>query len=477
MALGLVAASAGASAQHPSALLPEINSATLPPEPDSITGVMPDTSNHEVNSACPAMRQYSPRTVHQLIEPSNLVKDMTECNAFEDGLIMSTMWASNIIFHDRQRKRPSNDATCAEVFPEEASHRSWLKEVAAYGQKNNANHTADLDCYYQRVYGGAVQGGLVDVSGLDFFWSHAPTLGSAHINVSWLSTAHNGPESIGACAVPEGTLWAVWNDASMHPAILSCTGAARRCSCSNDACAPRLLVNPTSSKLDATAGQSSFSSGFQCAMDAVPRSKLRSPGFFVHREGVRSAGVADHTWVEVMRTARMDKFYGGEAPAESLEGFRSKMDLVGQLWFRVARGSGVWLNVGRSQRHSGRSNNPSCAQARADGYDTIQLTTGYGSAYDLIDCRGANRPDANITYEAACPPPFINLIAGAPLPRDAPGLVRVTDDVRLRCRCDRALDAVTCMAPAPFPGPNDDPTRRRAVVREASSQRAQYSGF
>jgi hypothetical protein len=142
---------------------------------------------------------------------------------------------------------------------------------------------------------------------------------------------------------------------------------------------------------------------------------------------------------------------------------------VGQLWFWVARGSGVWLNVGRSLVMTGppppsrtaatsvrgslslpaapTTTNPTCREARARGYDTIQLLRSYGLTYELIDCRGVTRPDWNVTYEPACPPDHVQLRVGLPAPRDAPALAGA-GGTSAPCSCDHSYDFLNCYGEA-----------------------------
>jgi hypothetical protein len=175
------------------------------------------------------------------------------------------------------------------------------------------------------------------------------------------------------------------------------------------------------------------------------------PGFFVFRNEtadrasgqMSERGVADHTWVEVVRIARLDdRYIGTTHPLANQSSIVAEQCLVGQIWFWVARGSGVWINVGRSLVLPGPFPR-ACEEAYAEGYDTVQLTRSYGLTYELIDCRGMSRPDAWLSYEPACPPSHIELRAGMPTPRDAPALngLAGTDSP---CACDSSYDFLNC---------------------------------
>ena len=187
--------------------------------------------------------------------------------------------------------------------------------------------------------------------------------------------------------------------------------------------------------------------------------RLRFPGFFArHFESVRdstnagqvpahfTAGVADETWVEVLRISRNDLVSHSHVTTCT----------AGQLWMWLAPGSGIWYNVGRSLRALGshafqrlwRSlpDRP-CTIARKRGYDSIQL-----SAFDnhfsveLLDCRGAELPDANRSWHSACPPPHVPLVTGAIPPRRyAPALLAVNSSHMPRpCACVHEYDFLNC---------------------------------
>ena len=398
-----------------------------------------------------------------------LVSIRSNCSAVAAGEMFRTPYASNVAFHDAPSKATGSKAdTCQ--WTNVAANRAWLSAVEA------TDAAFKMSCYYGRVYPGIATGARVNASQLDYFWSHVPTLGATSVlGVSAISIMANAPS--GACPMPDRSLWMVKEDAALHPARLSCADVSA-CRCENAECAPRLAADN-----DVT---SSFSSSWSCAVAAMS-SAPAFPGFFAHRsdkDAIRrvpshsswvskaaatNRHVADNTWVEVMRIARMDDRFG--APAADSP-FESEMALVGQVWFWVARGSGVWLNVGRSLVMRGPqpvasrtavelsagpvTTNPTCREARSRGYDTIQLLRSFGMTNELIDCRGAARPDWNVTYEPGCPPPHVELRAGLPTPRDAPALEGVEGSFAA-CACDRSYDFANCYG---SPSKRDDLLRR-----------------
>ena len=91
---------------------------------------------------------------------------------------------------------------------------------------------------------------------------------------------------------------------------------------------------------------------------------------------------------------------------------------------RVAPGSGIWLNVGRSLVRANpsaseelwkESQHRPCEKWGPLGYDTIQLVQfRNGYSFALLDCRGAALPTAKQLWNVACPPPHVRLLAGIP---------------------------------------------------------------
>ena len=203
----------------------------------------------------------------------------------------------------------------------------------------------------------------VDASKVGFFWADAPMLG--HNFRVWWACVH--------CQFGSEVLWAPLQDAVLDP----------------------------------------------CSGYGPP---LPFPGFFVQRPFVVDillTGISDHTWVEVMRIARKDEKTDAADASNR-----------GQVWLWLAVGSGIWWNVGKSHRLLAAddrylgSGHPSCAEVRAMGYDSIQLTEFYPAmTLELIDCRGALLEDAADPWEQACPPHHVKLRAGIPPePRYSPAL-------------------------------------------------------
>lgn len=206
------------------------------------------------------------------------------------------------------------------------------------------------------------------------------------------------------------------------------------------------------------------------------------PGFFLGRPRTaiddlfdtidRSKGVKDHTWVEVMRIARID---------DKLDKYGQQADrsTIGQVWFWLAPGSGIWWNTGKtlvvntsvaiSQDSTSLSSTSctspttlnswwetrdkkfkwaTCKKAREMGYDSMQLTNSFcGFSWEMVDCRGADRSDADETWTAACPPPHVRLLRGLPAPRVAPALVDARGPSSA-CICSSDHSHINCDANA-----------------------------
>lgn len=102
-------------------------------------------------------------------------------------------------------------------------------------------------------------------------------------------------------------------------------------------------------------------------------------GFFVRREANRSAA-PDGAWIEVLRARKAD-----EASFNS-------------TWYYVVRGSGVWLNVGRTaSAEIGariKHHRLQVAQARREGYETLQFANAWDvGVHELVDLRPGARQD------------------------------------------------------------------------------------
>lgn len=283
-------------------------------------------------------------------------------------------------------------------------------------------HHHQVSAYLGRVYG---QGSDANFSRFNFMWNHVAGRNSFNVSV-----AMNAWKCKRLCRVGL-EVFAPLNDAIMSPALFErlkpekCTTVQ----CILDEYLPRALK----------------------AFAATPN-LLQFPGFFVSQP---MRAVPDHTWVEVMRLARFDDKAFLSAPSS-----QSDRCTVAQVWFWLASGSGIWWNTGRSLRVFRKSDpTPSCAKAVAQGFDSIQ-TVGWYGVPELVDCRGADRPDATRSWEAGCAPPHVELRVGLPPAsvRFAPALVGMTglkstdhavstqhgDDHSCRCRCDMSLEYLNC---------------------------------
>ena len=221
------------------------------------------------------------------------------------------------------------------------------------------------------------------------------------------------------------------------------------------------------------------------------RLPLAFPGFFVHhtREQTerRRRGVPSHTWVEVMRISRIAD--------QDRKWAQADLSTIGQVWFFLSPGSGIWWNTGRSLvinttvstettlwdrvratlRGGRRTISPlsatactspaqvnmwwarrnaefrlaTCTRARAAGYDSMQLTSSFcGFSFELVDCRGAERIDAEQTWTSACPPTHIQLMSGLPTPRVAPAL-ELASGPAYACLCAGRHSFLNCAARSP----------------------------
>jgi hypothetical protein len=274
-------------------------------------------------------------------------------------------------------------------------------------------------------------------SELRYFWSNVP--GRMQVNVTW---------ACASCALNRllhsPSLFAPHDEASLNPH----------------------LIRGLSS--------SSIGSRRQAAAQASYRpSQLTFPGFFVYRHeqqgssssgssGTRGSavGVRHHTLVEVMRVARLDDKPAGSAEASTRH----------QIFYWLAPGSGIWLDVGVTMVLSGEAAEASlpgttCRDARLKGFDTIQRLEAFGGfSSELVDCRepGVSGPRASREaapaeegrWEGACPPVGVQLWAGLPTPprRHAPWLIAGGKGIggRLQpCVCDPALSFLNCKGGPP----------------------------
>ena len=163
------------------------------------------------------------------------------------------------------------------------------------------------------------------------------------------------------------------------------------------------------------------------------------PGFFVHR---LNRPALDGQWVEVLRVARTD--LGEKHPAGRCT--------RGKMWFWATPGSGIWLNVGRTQEMGSQhliDRAGGCSDARRNRQiDTFQIVNAFnGYSHEIVDCRGADMPNADDVWERACPPPHVMLRLGIPGPLSSLHggvLLEATSDESRECSCDPALDYLNC---------------------------------
>jgi len=391
-------------------------------------------------------------------------------------------------------------------------------------------HSPERLAYLKGVYGEQAAGlEGVDARHVRFYWNSAPNRSA--INVTWWTTR---------CAIlgylREGQLIAYIDDAKYSPSLLT-PPMIERCEpeeCDADcpqplrplrvgeggATGPSLqelvrlgsstkrfclaatldaFISNLSTGISFIDGHSSW--GFELsAASGYPPLPYTFPGFFVVRDlfpqgpvaadppfpvGMPERGLPDHTWVEVMRISRLDDKTSREVADRSQ---------VGQVWFWLASGSGIWWNTGRSlvinininitamaaidggateSVLSSRACVPSvhnaddytnrsllnfwrmrderlreftCKRARAMGYDSMQLTSSFcGFSWELVDCRGIDRSDAAQTWTAACPPPHVQMLRGLPEPRVAPAVAHVTGPSS-PCFCETGHNFLNCAA-------------------------------
>ena len=119
-----------------------------------------------------------------------------------------------------------------------------------------------------------------------------------------------------------------------------------------------------------------------------------------------------------------------------------------KVWYYLAPGSGIWINVGKSLRTKTdrvrQPESPGCERAVTEGYDTFMLLpdnndvadglSRYGSAIEIVDCRGwRDHPHtAAIAFEGTCPP-----AEASPLRVGLRGPERP-------CRCDPTRSFLNC---------------------------------
>ena len=152
-------------------------------------------------------------------------------------------------------------------------------------------------------------------------------------------------------------------------------------------------------------------------------------------------GAPSHRWVEVLRVARLDD-----------KASRQELSAVGQVWFWITVGSGIWLNTGRTVvLHS--EDRLDCWAARKQGFDTVQFPNAFGGfTYELKDCRGVGLADQWQLWEEACPPRHIRLRAGLPPTRYSPAISDGVEGRDRHCKCNASLAWLNCGSHARAPG-------------------------
>jgi len=152
--------------------------------------------------------------------------------------------------------------------------------------------------------------------------------------------------------------------------------------------------------------------------------------------------VQDDEWVEVTHFARLEDH---TAPED--------ISSVGQMWYWMAPGSGIWLNVGKAVRYdtAGLDAQGGCPKAIQDGYDTIINTPwhnatspqngymNYGGMVEIVDCRGAQggrEVNFQKMWEGPCPPPGAGALRS--------GLPNLGSDYSCECRCDMSKWYLNC---------------------------------
>jgi len=296
-------------------------------------------------------------------------------------------------------------------------HASWSIEFCDYrvcaGQKNIPEEletaarfdstSADLEEYFGNVYGASIH--TVNASRLGFFWDYVPQ--RRNLTVIWTCIWCRS-------FMFEGLSWAPAQDAKMNPSMLE------RC--------PEYTSQVTMKSVPCDR----FCQTDWAVGECYDITRVRFPGFFVHRLNAQTV-VPHDLWVEVMHIARIDD-----------QTNLARQSTVGQVWFWMAEGSGIWLNVGRSLVAQ-QSAQFSCREARRMGYDSIQIPGAFnGFVFELVECRGQDLPNSEETWMKACPPPHVKLMTGVPRHRYAPALDGMPSYETV-CLCeDNGYDHLNC---------------------------------
>ena len=284
----------------------------------------------------------------------------------------------------------------------------------------DASLSSQWSPYLLRVYGADSSFPLHRISSLGFFWASAPARST--FMVSWRCPWDSASSPLYASLV----------EAALNPNLIR--GAATKLNLSETECgSPGLSADRIPSSPERA----------QCERDRILKpgfesKRLHFPGFFVRNYNgeahQRVHGLRDNSWVEVMRVTRIDP---KRAPKDRCT--------LGQVWFWLASGSGVWWQTGRSIRVPTEATAIDCATAHARGYDSIQMLQSNSNQLpiELIDCRGASLTDALTTpWESACPPNHVSLRTGLPARE---GLPNGTSPPPCSCACDPCRGYINCL--------------------------------
>ena len=305
--------------------------------------------------------------------------------------------------------------------------RAWLASV----YKEHSSRHPKAHRYLSRVYsavGDDAWWSLVDPRGIGFFWNSVSH--RASFAVSWMCSSCERMDA--------GLLWAPLEDAQFNPRTVRRYRGAAACRRDDSPC----LFRVAQSEFDVSA--LSFPGFFVRAFDSVESQKQLKEASAEHMR----LGVPEFRWVEVMRISRLDVMHPSHTTTAT----------VGQVWFWVAPGSGIWLNVGRSLVRSDAAASAElwkvpgarpCETWAARGYDTIQMVSfRNGFSLELLECRGATLANAHESWEPACPPAHVELLAGIPAAaeRYAPALRRLpaAQANSIACSCDRRHSYLNC---------------------------------
>ena len=311
-----------------------------------------------------------------------------------------------------------HDAACNVSAAEQNMQRAWLERV------ERSPVPSEVVVYLSGVYRvKTLPREAVHVSAVLFFWHSAPF--AAQRSVRWVC-------ALCSELLPVGSIWAPHDEAKLNPSLLE-PGACR------SRAGPELA---------------------ECRLGHLhveyDASRLTFPGFFVHRfapeeqrsnmlqGSLHSQGVPDHHFVEVMRVARVENKFGSTPSASNGRSACTR----GQVWFWLATGSGIWLDVGRSLRLLNIKDSPDgCRAARAAGYDTIQLMQSMrGLTFEIIDCRAMGLSGDSDPWENACPPRHVHLRSGLPEPLYSPALALPSGHpgTQFECHCNDERDHLNC---------------------------------